>query len=158
MFHFLSQITIYVWERLNHDKNKIKLERYFKPCFVVTSKKRTFKLYKETSNVLNGPTWWWESDKNRTRNIRKKSNEKLQKRWFPSYFQHFQREKMTFNTHLWAKSQKKLMVKSWENAQKPVFPVYFRHFRPGKIFFWKSGSLTLWALPFCTFVPKIRKN
>ena len=56
------------------------------------------------------------------------------------------------------KIRKKLMMKSRENAQKPVFPAYFRNFRPEKNFFFKSGSVTFWALPFCTFVPKIRKS
>ena len=39
------------------------------------------------------------------------------------------------NTHLYAKNQKKLMMKSRENAQKPVFPAYFRHFQLEKNFF-----------------------
>ena len=80
------------------------------------------------------------------------SNEKLQKRWFPVYFQQFQIEKMIWqrhvlgipNTHLWwAKSEKKLMMKSRENAQKPVFPAYFRHFRPEKKFL-QNRAPSLW--------------
>ena len=39
------------------------------------------------------------------------------------------------NTHLWAKNQKKLMMKSRENAKKPVFPA----FSAGKIHFSKIG-------------------
>ena len=62
------------------------------------------------------------------------------------------------NTHLCAKNLKKLMMKSRESAKKPVFPAYFRHFRLEKIFFRKSGSVTFRRLPFCIFVPKIRKN
>ena len=85
------------------------------------------------------------------RNIRKKSDENLQKRRFPVYFQYFRPEKVFLknrtrpyvlsnpNMHLWAKNQKKLMVKSWENGQKPVFTVYFRHFRPEKNVFSKIG-------------------
>ena len=42
--------------------------------------------------------------------------------------------------------------------EKKVFPAYFRHFWTEKFFFQKSGSVTFWALPFSTFVPKIRKK
>ena len=98
-----------------------------------------------TSNVLNGPTWWWESDKNRARNIRKKSNEKLQKRRFPAYFQHFQREKndMTAtclgipNTHLWAKNEKKLM--KWWNLEKMPKSRFSSHIFGRKKSFYKIG-------------------
>ena len=37
------------------------------------------------------------------------------------------------------------MMKSRENVQKPVFLACFRHFRPEKSFY-KSGSVTLWAI------------
>ena len=87
-------------------------------------------------------------------NIRKKSNENLQKRRFPAYFRYFRPEKNfslkiglghvlgIANTHLCAKNQKKLMMKSREMAKQPVFPAYFRHFRPEKYVFRKSGSVT----------------
>ena len=70
------------------------------------------------------------------RNIRKKSNENLQKRRFPAYIRYFLPEKFFskighFNTHLCAKNQEKLMMKSRENAKKPVFPAFL----VGKIFF-----------------------
>ena len=62
------------------------------------------------------------------------------------------------NTHLWAKTEKKLMMKSRENTQKPVFPAYFRHFQPEKKVFTKSGSVTFWALPFRISVQNFMKK
>ena len=60
--------------------------------------------------------------------------------------------------HLCAKNQQKLMSQSPENVKKPGFPAYFQYFQPEKIFSRKLGSVTFWGLPFCIFVPKIRKN
>ena len=81
------------------------------------------------------------------RNIRKKSDENLQKRRFPAYFWHFfskiglGHDLSIANAPLYAKNQKKLMMKSREMVKKPVFPAYFRHFRPEKYVFRKSGSV-----------------
>ena len=66
--------------------------------------------------------------------MKKKPEQKLQKRRFPAFFREFSTEKKFFskiglghvlsivNAHLCAKIQKKLMIKSRENAKKPVFP------------------------------------
>ena len=79
------------------------------------------------------------------RNITNKSKENLGKLRFPA----FSAGKIIFSkiglrlgiaqTNLFAKNQRKLMMKSREYAKKPVFPAYFRHFRPGKICFSKIG-------------------
>ena len=63
-----------------------------------------------------------------------------------------------FALYLSAKNQKKLMKKFCTKSKKPYFWAVFGPNLPKKIFFRKSGSVTFWALPFCTFVPKIRKN
>ena len=75
------------------------------------------------------------------RKIRKRADEKLQKRQFPAYFQHFRPEiglshiLGIANTRLCAKNQEKQMIKSRENAKKPVLPACFRYFRPEKYVF-----------------------
>ena len=104
--------------------------------------------------ALNGLTTFLCEKKQR--NIRKKSDENLQKRRFSAFSpgkEFFSKIGLshvfsTANGHLYGKNQKKLIMKSQENAEKLVFLAYFR----------KSGSVTFWALPFCSFVPKIRKN
>ena len=100
--------------------------------------------------------------KKKQRNIRKKFNKNLQKWQFPAYFRHFRPEKKIFskiglghvlsiaNTHLYAKNQRKLMMKSRENAKKPVFPA----FSAGKKFFPKIGLrhiLDIAILQLCAF-------
>ena len=60
--------------------------------------------------------------------------------------------------YLSAKNQKKLMKQFCTKSKKPYFQAVFGPNLPKKIFFQKSGSVTFWALPFCIFVPKIRKN
>ena len=80
------------------------------------------------------------------RNIREKSEQNLQKRGFPAYFQFFGRKKFLSkirlghvmsiaNMHLCAKNWKKLMMKSREMAKKPVYPA----FSAGKIRLSKIG-------------------
>ena len=49
-----------------------------------------------------------------------------------------------FALYFSAKNQKKLMKQICTKSKKTLFR--------------KSGSVTFWALPFCSFVPKIRKN
>ena len=53
---------------------------------------------------------------------------------------------------------KKLMMKSRKNAKKTGFSGIFPAFSAGRESGRKSGSVTFWALPFCIFVPKIRKK
>ena len=112
----------------------------------------------------------WRFSVKKQRSIRKKFDENLQKRRFPTYFRHFRPEKnisQKLNSAIfWAllmrifleKNQKKQLLKSWENAKKPVFPAYFRHFWPEKYVFRKSGSVTFRALPFCISVPNFMKK
>ena len=84
------------------------------------------------------------------RNIRKKSDENLQKRRFQAYFRHFRLEKISSkighghvfgiaNTHLCAKNLKRILMKSRENAKKTGFPAYFLHF--GQEFFFSKFGL-----------------
>ena len=63
-----------------------------------------------------------------------------------------------FALSLSAKNQKKLMKQFRTKSKKPYFWAVFGPNLPQKNFFQKSGSVTFWALPFCAFVPKIRKN
>ena len=56
------------------------------------------------------------------------------------------------NTHLCAKSQKKLDEISRKCQKKNGFPAYFRHLRPEKYVFRKSGSVTFQILSFCISV------
>ena len=85
--------------------------------------------------VINNVFVW-----KKQRNIRKKSDENLQKPRFSAEKKFFSKIRLGHvlsipNTHLCAKNQEKLMMKSRENAKKPVFPAYFRHFRPENMFF-----------------------
>ena len=43
-------------------------------------------------------------------------------------------------------------------SKKPYFNAVFGPNLPKKFFSRKPGSVTFWTLPFCIFVPKIRKN
>ena len=60
--------------------------------------------------------------------------------------------------YLSAENQKKLMKEFCTKSKKPYFQAVFGPNLPKKFFFRKSGSVTFWALPFCIFVQKIRKN
>ena len=61
-----------------------------------------------------------------------------------------------FALHFSAKNQKKLMKQFCSKSKKPYFQAVFDPNLPN--FFWKSGFITFWALPYCTFVPKISKK
>ena len=86
---------------------------------------------------------------------------------FPAYFRFFSAGKENSskiglghilsiaNTHLYAKNQRKLMMKSRENAKKPVFPTYFRDFRPEKYVFQKSARS---HFRHCHFAPLYQKS
>ena len=60
--------------------------------------------------------------------------------------------------YLSAKNQKKLMKQFCTKSKKPYFQAVFGPNLPQKFFFQKLGSVTFWALPFCIFMPKFRKN
>ena len=60
--------------------------------------------------------------------------------------------------YLSAKNQKKLMKQLCTKSKRPYFQAVFGPNLPKNFIFRKSGSVTFWALPFCTSVPKIRKN
>ena len=128
-------------------KYKAQLEKFKKCRF--SGENQLFRRFLDSSGFKNQFYWqlnhaWWLAlllttflCEKKQRNIRKKSDENLQKRRFPG----FSAGKKFFskiglghvlsiaNAHLYGKNQKKLMMKSRENAKKPVFPVYFRHFR-----------------------------
>ena len=70
---------------------------------------------------------------------------------FFSQLEHFN------STSLYKKSGKN-NEQIFHKVQKTLFLGIFGPKLAQKFFFWKSGSVTFWALPFCTFVPKIRKN
>ena len=79
-------------------------------------------------------TFFWRKcfSVKKQRDIRKKSDEKMQKRSFPAFSagkEFFSQIGLSHdlsiaNTHFCVKYQKILMMKSRENAQKPVFPAF----------------------------------
>ena len=63
------------------------------------------------------------------------------------------------NTHLCVKKSEKNYDEMSRKSPKTGFSDIFPAFSAENFFFFqKSGSVTFWALPFCIFEPKIRKN
>ena len=56
--------------------------------------------------------------------------------------------------YLSAKNQKKLMKQFCTKSKNPILRQFWAKFSPQIFFFQKSGSVTFWALSFCTLGPK----